>query len=106
MAKIQAMEGWKRAPKGHFVVYVGEELRRYFVPTSYLRNPSFQQLLERAAEEYGYPSQKGIILPCDETTFQRGPLHNSLVDAIESHKAMARNSPYSKRIFSHKLLKK
>ncbi|CAK9163117.1 unnamed protein product [Ilex paraguariensis] len=71
MAKIQAMEGWKRAPKGHFVVYVGEELRRYFVPTSYLRNPSFQQLLERAAEEYGYPSQKGIILPCDETTFQR-----------------------------------
>ncbi|KAL3538630.1 hypothetical protein ACH5RR_001996 [Cinchona calisaya] len=35
-----------------------------------------------------------------------GPLHNSLVDTIESHKAMSRNSPYSKRIFSHKLLKK
>ncbi|KVI01824.1 Armadillo-like helical [Cynara cardunculus var. scolymus] len=35
-----------------------------------------------------------------------GALHNSLVKAIESHKAISRNSPYSKRIFSHKLLKK
>ncbi|KAL2513676.1 uncharacterized protein Fot_27647 [Forsythia ovata] len=35
-----------------------------------------------------------------------GPVHNSLVDAIESRKAISRNSPYSKRIFSHKLLKK
>ncbi|CAI9765363.1 unnamed protein product [Fraxinus pennsylvanica] len=35
-----------------------------------------------------------------------GPLHNSLVDAIESHKAISGHSPYSKRIFSHKLLKK
>ncbi|XP_039019495.1 uncharacterized protein LOC120151003 isoform X2 [Hibiscus syriacus] len=35
-----------------------------------------------------------------------GPLHNSLVDAIESCKAISRNSPYSKRIFSQKLLKK
>ncbi|CAI9304285.1 unnamed protein product [Lactuca saligna] len=35
-----------------------------------------------------------------------GSLHNLLVKAIESHKAISRNSPYSKRIFSHKLLKK
>ncbi|XP_076915705.1 putative pumilio homolog 8, chloroplastic [Bidens hawaiensis] len=34
-----------------------------------------------------------------------GPLHNSLVNAIESHKAVSRNSPYAKRIFSHKLLR-
>ncbi|KAM0061902.1 putative armadillo-like helical, pumilio domain-containing protein [Helianthus debilis subsp. tardiflorus] len=34
-----------------------------------------------------------------------GALHNSLVNVIESHKAISRNSPYSKRIFSHKLLK-
>ncbi|MFS7995993.1 putative armadillo-like helical, pumilio domain-containing protein [Helianthus anomalus] len=34
-----------------------------------------------------------------------GTLHNSLVNVIESHKAISRNSPYSKRIFSHKLLK-
>ncbi|XP_071741607.1 putative pumilio homolog 8, chloroplastic [Rutidosis leptorrhynchoides] len=35
-----------------------------------------------------------------------GSLYNLLVKAIESHKAISRNSPYSKRIFSHKLLKK
>ncbi|XP_012464845.1 uncharacterized protein LOC105783755 isoform X2 [Gossypium raimondii] len=35
-----------------------------------------------------------------------GPLHNSLIEAIESRKAISRNSPYSKRIFSQKLLKK
>ncbi|XP_039063907.1 pumilio homolog 2-like [Hibiscus syriacus] len=35
-----------------------------------------------------------------------GLLHNSLVDAIESCKAVSLNSPYSKRIFSQKLLKR
>lgn len=35
-----------------------------------------------------------------------GPIHNMLVEAIESHKAISRNSPYSKRICSQKLLKK
>ncbi|KAI3789023.1 hypothetical protein L2E82_01807 [Cichorium intybus] len=35
-----------------------------------------------------------------------GPLHNLLVNAIESHKAISRNSPYSKRIFSNKLLRR
>ncbi|XP_022763702.1 uncharacterized protein LOC111309108 isoform X2 [Durio zibethinus] len=35
-----------------------------------------------------------------------GPPHNSLIEAIESHKAISCNSPYSKRIFSQKLLKK
>lgn len=36
----------------------------------------------------------------------QGPLHDSLVDAIESYKLISRNSPYSKRIFSHKVLKR
>ncbi|KAI3774573.1 hypothetical protein L1987_49132 [Smallanthus sonchifolius] len=35
-----------------------------------------------------------------------GPLHNSLVNVIEAHKSISRNSPYSKRIFSHKLLRR
>ncbi|KAJ7968186.1 Pumilio 7 like [Quillaja saponaria] len=38
--------------------------------------------------------------------FSEGHWHNRLVEAIESHKAISRNSPYSKRIFSQKLLKK
>ncbi|CAA0807329.1 Putative pumilio homolog 7- chloroplastic [Striga hermonthica] len=35
-----------------------------------------------------------------------GRLHHTLAEAIESYKAISRNSPYSKRIFSHKLLKR
>ncbi|KAH7510849.1 hypothetical protein FEM48_ZijujUnG0078700 [Ziziphus jujuba var. spinosa] len=43
-----------RAPKGHFVVYVGKELKRFVVPLSLLKSFKFQQLLDKAAEEYGY----------------------------------------------------
>ncbi|OVA04060.1 Auxin-induced protein [Macleaya cordata] len=67
----QVKEAMGRAPKGHFVVYVGGEMKRFVVPTSYLKHPLFQQLLEKAAEEYGFHNKKGILLPCDETTFQR-----------------------------------
>nr|XP_043626959.1 putative pumilio homolog 8, chloroplastic [Erigeron canadensis] len=35
-----------------------------------------------------------------------GPLHDLLVNVIESHKAISRSSPYSKRIFSNKLLRR
>ncbi|KAL7125137.1 hypothetical protein ABFS83_14G095700 [Erythranthe nasuta] len=38
--------------------------------------------------------------------FSQGRLHNCLVHAIESYKVMSRNSPYSKRFYSHKLLKR
>lgn len=64
-------EGAKRAPKGHFVVYVGKELRRFVIPLSFLKNSTFQQLLQKAADEYGFDSQKNIVLPCDELTFLR-----------------------------------
>ncbi|RAL49468.1 hypothetical protein DM860_012901 [Cuscuta australis] len=46
--------GRQGAPKGHFVVYVGEEMWRCVLPTTYLRNPSMLRLLEDAAEEYGF----------------------------------------------------
>ncbi|KAI8028309.1 Auxin-responsive protein SAUR15 [Camellia lanceoleosa] len=52
MAKIRC---GSRAPKGHFVVYVGdgddgqEVMRRFVVPTSYLKDPIFKQLLDKAA---------------------------------------------------------
>ncbi|KAJ6310790.1 hypothetical protein OIU76_015496 [Salix suchowensis] len=37
--------------KGHFAVYVGETQTRFVVPISYLKNPSFQNLLSRVEEE-------------------------------------------------------
>ncbi|KAL0298248.1 UNVERIFIED_CONTAM: Auxin-responsive protein SAUR20 [Sesamum calycinum] len=42
-------------PKGHLAVYVGEiQRKRYVVPISYLNHPSFQDLLHRAEEEFGF----------------------------------------------------
>ncbi|KAF6144102.1 hypothetical protein GIB67_007563 [Kingdonia uniflora] len=54
------------APKGHFVVYVGESQRRRFVvPISYLDNPSFQYLLSQAEEEFGFDHPMGgLTIPC------------------------------------------
>ncbi|XP_073048723.1 uncharacterized protein [Primulina eburnea] len=57
----------------------------------------FEQLLQDP--HANYVVQKALHV-------SEGPLHNLLVDAIESHKAISRNSPYSKRIFSHKLLRR
>ncbi|XP_031475396.1 auxin-induced protein 15A-like [Nymphaea colorata] len=56
-------------PKGHFAVYVGESRRRFVVPTSYLKNPIFLELLEKAEEEFGYNSSMGLTIPCDEDAF-------------------------------------
>ncbi|PHT67852.1 Auxin-responsive protein SAUR20 [Capsicum annuum] len=40
-------------PKGHCVVYVGEsQKKRHVVPVSYLNQPSFQNLLAQAEEEF------------------------------------------------------
>ncbi|KAF8677050.1 hypothetical protein HU200_046508 [Digitaria exilis] len=58
-------------PKGYFAVYVGEEARRFVVPTSYLRQPPFRDLMERAAEEFGFPQAAGgIRIPCRAEDFE------------------------------------
>ncbi|GMH02819.1 hypothetical protein Nepgr_004658 [Nepenthes gracilis] len=58
-------------PKGHIVIYVGEaEKKRYVVPLSYLNHPSFQDLLNRAEEEFGFHHPMGgLTIPCKEETF-------------------------------------
>ncbi|KAI8025287.1 hypothetical protein LOK49_LG02G02994 [Camellia lanceoleosa] len=70
-------DGSKTASKGHFVVYVRdhdddqEVMTRFVVPISYLKDPIFKQLLDKAAEEYGFHSEKGIVLPCSKDYFQQ-----------------------------------
>ncbi|KAG8642361.1 hypothetical protein MANES_12G085501v8 [Manihot esculenta] len=71
MGRKEGNEGIRRAPKGHFVVYVGDELSRHIVPLSYLKNSTFQQLMQKAADEYGFNSHTSIVLPCDESFFLR-----------------------------------
>ncbi|KAJ6896801.1 auxin-responsive protein SAUR21-like [Populus alba x Populus x berolinensis] len=58
-------------PKGHVAVYVGEmQKRRFVVPISYLSHPSFQDLLSRAEEEFGFnPPMGGLTIPCREDAF-------------------------------------
>ncbi|XP_010526567.1 PREDICTED: auxin-responsive protein SAUR15-like [Tarenaya hassleriana] len=58
-------------PKGFMAVYVGENLKkRYVVPVSYLNEPAFQALLNKAEEEFGFDHPMGgLTLPCDESLF-------------------------------------
>lgn len=58
-------------PKGYFAVYVGEgEKKRFVIPVSYLNQPSFQDLLTQAEDEFGYDHPMGAItIPCSENTF-------------------------------------
>ncbi|OIT35318.1 auxin-induced protein 15a [Nicotiana attenuata] len=58
-------------PKGYFVVYVGEKQRKRFViPISYLSQPSFQDLLSQAEEEFGfYHPMGGVTIPYSEGIF-------------------------------------
>ncbi|XWS62689.1 hypothetical protein CRYUN_Cryun06bG0032600 [Craigia yunnanensis] len=57
--------------KGHFAVYVGEaEKKRFVVPISFLKHPSFQNLLSQAEEEYGFNHPLGaLMIPCSEEAF-------------------------------------
>ncbi|KNA20089.1 hypothetical protein SOVF_055590 [Spinacia oleracea] len=59
-------------PKGHVPVYVGEQAdkKRYVVPLSYLSHPTFQYLLQRAEEEFGFDHPMGCLtIPCSTETF-------------------------------------
>ncbi|CAL5212576.1 unnamed protein product [Lathyrus oleraceus] len=58
-------------PKGYVAVYVGEKLKRFVIPISYLNQPSFQDLLCKAEEEFGYDHPMGgLTIPCTEDVFQ------------------------------------
>lgn len=66
-------------PKGYLAVYVGPELRRFIIPTSYLSHPVFKVLLEKAEEEFGFDHSGGLTIPCEIETFKY------LLTCMESH---------------------
>ncbi|XP_022998729.1 auxin-responsive protein SAUR71-like [Cucurbita maxima] len=66
----QSPEHLSDVPKGYLAVYVGPELRRFIIPTSYLSHLVFKVLLEKAEEEYGFDHSGGLTLPCEIETFK------------------------------------
>ncbi|KAK7274330.1 hypothetical protein RIF29_15414 [Crotalaria pallida] len=58
-------------PKGYLAVYVGEKQKRFVIPLSFLNQPSFQDLLSQAEQEFGYDHPMGgLTIPCTEVVFQ------------------------------------
>ncbi|KAI4332780.1 hypothetical protein L6164_017661 [Bauhinia variegata] len=66
----QAASKSVEVPKGCLAVYVGEEMKRIIIPISYLNQPSFQELLGQAEEEFGYDHPMGgLTIRCREDVF-------------------------------------
>ncbi|KAH7687989.1 Small auxin-up RNA protein [Dioscorea alata] len=57
-------------PKGCLAVYVGDDLRRFVIPASYLCQPEFRALMEKVAEEFGFEQTGGLRIPCNEEAFE------------------------------------
>ncbi|CAJ2679475.1 auxin-induced protein 15a-like [Trifolium pratense] len=60
----------KGVPKGYLAVYVGEKMKRFVIPVSYLNQISFQDLLSQSEEQFGFDHPMGgITIPCSEDVF-------------------------------------
>ncbi|KAI3507854.1 hypothetical protein L2E82_20555 [Cichorium intybus] len=57
-------------PTGFIALYIGEERRRFVVPTGYLSHPLFKMLLDKASDEFGFEQKNGLVVPCSVTAFQ------------------------------------
>lgn len=70
-AKLFSSSSSLDVPKGYLAVYVGErKMKRFVVPISYLNQPSFQDLLRKAEEEFGFDHPMGgLTIPCSEEIF-------------------------------------
>ncbi|KAK7405035.1 hypothetical protein VNO78_06187 [Psophocarpus tetragonolobus] len=69
-ASNQASSNVVDVPKGYLAVYVGEKMKRFVIPVSYLNQPSFQDLLNQAEQEFGYDHPMGgLTIPCKEDEF-------------------------------------
>lgn len=58
-------------PKGFVAVCVGEELKRFVIPTEYLSHRAFELLLRQAEEEFGFEQEGVLKIPCHVAAFER-----------------------------------
>jgi SAUR family protein len=57
-------------PKGHLAVSVGPAMRRFVIPTEYLKHPAFAALLQEAEEEFGFQQEGLLRIPCEVPAFE------------------------------------
>jgi SAUR family protein len=58
-------------PKGYLAVCVGEELKRFVIPTEYLGHRAFHILLREAEEEFGFQQTGVLRIPCEVYVFEK-----------------------------------
>ncbi|CAL0333021.1 unnamed protein product [Lupinus luteus] len=57
-------------PKGYLAVCVGEELKRFIIPTEHLSHQAFQILLRETEEEFGFEQVGVLRIPCEVSVFE------------------------------------
>ncbi|XP_028802282.1 auxin-responsive protein SAUR50-like [Neltuma alba] len=57
-------------PKGCLAVCVGEEMKRFIIPTEYLSHHAFHVLLREAEEEFGFQQTGVLRFPCQVPVFE------------------------------------
>ncbi|KAL6199876.1 hypothetical protein ACLB2K_029658 [Fragaria x ananassa] len=59
--------------EGHFAVVAvsGSEVKRFVVALDYLTHPRFLELLEQAAEEYGFDREGTLTIPCPPSELEK-----------------------------------
>ncbi|CAA6670369.1 unnamed protein product [Spirodela intermedia] len=57
-------------PPGFLAIYIGEERRRFIIPTRFLNFPVITSLLKKSEEEFGYNFSGGLVLPCSVDFFR------------------------------------
>ena len=83
-------------PKGFLAVCVGKELKRFIIPTDYLRHQAFEMLLQEAEEEFGFQQEGVLKIPCQVSVFEKiskavednkEPLHEFDCEVTSPHHA-------------------
>ncbi|KAG0461692.1 hypothetical protein HPP92_021670 [Vanilla planifolia] len=67
-------------PKGFLAVCVGEEMKRFVIPTEYLGHRAFAALLRDAEEEFGFQHEGALRIPCEVSVFE------SILKVVEKKK--------------------